>query len=302
MVVPVVSTLSVLQKTINDVARVQNSLFDAQTQLSSGKKSQDFTGIADDTQEYLSLDASLSKAGQYLDDNRIIETRLNSTANALTNIVNVGNTLKNLIAQRRTGISGADSFQNQLDGIWRQLTSELNTQVNNQFLFSGSRTNAPAVKTDSFPVLAVEGQPDADYFLGSQQNLTAIIRDNTLLTYNVRADQEGFQKLFAGLAIAAEGGANGGDDQLQQAYDLVDEGIQDVIGVQATTNANRVQIITINESIRNQELFFRGIQEEIGNTDIVAVSTQLSIDQGILQAAFQAFAKISALRLSDFLR
>ena len=32
------------------------------------------------------------------------------------------------------------------------------------------------------------------------------------------------------------------------------------------------------------------------------IFTRLAIDQGILQAAFQAFAKISSLRLSDFLR
>ncbi|NBO17763.1 MAG: hypothetical protein EBV03_00770 [Proteobacteria bacterium] len=302
MAVPVVSTYSVIQKTLNDVARVQNSLFDAQVQLSSGKKSPDFVGIANDTQEYLSLDYSLGKADQYLADNRLIETRLNSTGNALNNIVTLAGSLKNLIAQRRSGIANSGAFQNQLDGLWKQISSELNTSVNNQYLFSGSRTNTPAVQTTNFPQLAVPGQPDPDYYQGSQQDLNAILQDNTPLVYNVRADAKAFQQVFAGLAMAAEGHADNNDDALKKAYDFVDSGLQGVITLQALVNSNKVQVGTINSSLQSQKLYWQGVQESIGNTDIVSVSTRLAIDQGVLQAAFQAFAKISSLRLSDFLR
>lgn len=302
MPVPVVSTYSVIQKTLNDVTRVQNSLFDAQVQLSSGRKSQDFVGIANDTQEYLSLDYALGKADQYLADNRLIETRLTGTGNALNNIVTVASDLKNLITQRRTNVANSGAFRNQLDGLWKQLTSQLNTTVNNQYIFAGSRTNYPAVITDAFPQLAVAGQPDAKYYQGSQQDLNAILQDNTHLVYNVRADASAFQKIYAGLAMAADGHLAGDDAMLQQAYDFVDQGMQGVITLQAVVNSNKVQVTNINSSLQNQKLYWKGVQEEIGNTDIVSVSTRLAVDQGILQAAFQAFAKISSLRLSDFLR
>lgn len=302
MAIPIVSTYSVIQKTINDVAKVQNDLFDAQVQLSSGKRSQDFVGIANETQEFLSLDGSISKANQFLGDNRIIETRITSTANALTNIVTIGNDLKNLISQRRAGVTNLSAFQNQLDGLWRQLTTELNTSVSNQYLFSGTRTNFPAVDTTEFPKLAVPGEPDDGYYVGSKQDITALLNDNAPLNYNIRADAGAFQKLFAALASASEGSKANGDLALKEAYDFAAEGVQDVISLQAINNANRVQVTTINTSLQNQVLYWRGVQEEIGNTDIVSVSTQLAIDQGILQAAFQAFAKIAALRLSDYLR
>jgi len=42
--------------------------------------------------------------------------------------------------------------------------------------------------------------------------------------------------------------------------------------------------------------------EEIGNADILGASTQISINQGILQASFRSFSILSQLRLSDFLK
>jgi flagellar hook-associated protein 3 FlgL len=302
MVIPVVSSYSVLQRTLDDVSKVQNDLIQNQIQLSSGKKSQDFTGMADQVQDYLSLDGVISKINQYLADNQLVETRVNTTSNALSNILTTSNNLLNLISQRRTGVSNSGAFPNQLRGLWQQLTGELNTQVNGQYIFSGTKTTTPAVDTENFPSLLQENVPDTGYYRGSQQDMTAIAQDNVIIKYNVRADSEGIQKVFAGLAMAEKGAVDLNDDALEKAYTLVQQGIQDIISTQALVNSNKVQYTTINQGLQNQKLYWQGIRESIGNTDMVSVSTQVAINQGILQAAFQAFAKISALRLSDFLR
>ncbi len=300
--VAVVSTLSVLQRTIDDVSKVQNNLLNQQIQLSSGRKSQDFTGMADQSQQYLSLDATLGKNDQYLNDNQLIETRLNSTANSLTNIVTIANSMQSLIAQRRTGVSNTGAFHNQLNGLWQQLTTELNASVNNQYLFSGTKTNVPAVNTATFPTLQTPGVPDSGYYQGSDQDVTALLKDDTAIQYNVRADAPAFQNLFAALAIAKQADQNSSDNDFKKSYDVLQKGIQGVISIQAQVNSNKVQATTVDSSLNNLKLYMKGIQENIGNTDVVSVSTQVAINQGILQAAFQAFAKISALRLSDFLR
>ncbi len=78
--------------------------------------------------------------------------------------------------------------------------------------------------------------------------------------------------------------------------------LQGIIAAQATVNANKVQLTNIDTNLASSKLYWQGIQQGIGNTDVVSVSTQVAINQGILQAAFQAFAKISSLRLSDFLK
>ena len=300
--VATVSTYSILQRTINDVSKVQNNLFDQQIQLSSGKKSQDFTGMADQSQEYLSLDATMRKNDQYLNDNQLIETRLNSTSNSLTNIVTITNGLQTLLSQRRTGVDNTAAFQNQLDGIWKQLTTELNSSVDGQYIFSGTKTNVPAVNTTDFPSLQTAGVPDSGYYQGSAQNITALLKDDASIQYNVRADADAFQKIFASLALAKQADATNSDGDFASSTDLLQQGIQGVISLQALVNSNKVQATTVDTSLGNLKLYMQGVQESIGNTDVVSVSTQVAINQGILQAAFQAFAKISALRLSDYLK
>jgi flagellin-like hook-associated protein FlgL len=102
--------------------------------------------------------------------------------------------------------------------------------------------------------------------------------------------------------MAQKGGENNTDADLQKAYDLVAQGLDGVISTQSVVNQNKVQIDTINTQHQSLKLYFKGVKDSIGNTDFVSVSTEVALNQGILQAAFQTFAKINSLRLSDYLK
>ncbi len=178
---------------------------------------------------------------------------------------------------------------------------QLNTNVSGQYLFSGSATTTPPVK-NTFPTLQQSGQPDLGYYQGNQQDLTTRVDDNTVITYNVRADASGFQDLFAGLAMAQQGDQNNNTADLQQAETLVQQGIAGITSLQATVGTTAQQLTTSDTNLGNQKLYYQGLQESIGNTDVVSVSTQVAENQGILQAAFEAFAKITSLQLSNYLK
>lgn len=302
MAVDSISTYALFQSTLGDVSKLEAELSNAQQQLSSGNKSQDFAGMASEVQQFLSLNASIAKTSQYLNDNQVIAARINTTSSALDQVISVANSLQSLISQRRTGVSNTAAFSTQVQGLWQQLVGQLNISVNGQFLFSGTRTNVAAVDADHFPELQEAGVPDDGYYQGSKQDMVARPQDNISLTYNVRADAEGFQQLFAGLAMAKRGDEQNSDADLSTAEDLVQAGIQGIIAIQASVNANKVQYSTIDTSLRNIKLYWQGLKESIGNTDILAVSTQVAINQGILTAAFQSFAKLTSLRLSDYLK
>lgn len=302
MTVATVSSYSVIQTTLNNVSKVEADLQNQQMQLSSGNKSNDFAGLGSEVQQYLSLDASIRKADQYLNDNKIVEDRINATSSALSGIIDTATTLQNMISQRRSGVSNAAAFQTQLQGLWSQVVSQLNTTSDNLYIFSGTATKTPAVNDADFPELQQNGVPDAGYYLGSQQDIVGRPQDNSTVVYNVRADNPGIQKIMAALAMARKGDANRDDVDLGTAYSLVQSGIQDVISAQASVNANKVLYTSIDQKLQNTKLYWKGLQESIGNTDILSVSTQVAVNQGILQAAFQSFAKISSLKLSDYLR
>lgn len=302
MAVSPISTYAVVQSTLADVSKVQANLQEQLGQISSGNNSSDFAGMSSQVQQYLSLDGVLARTDQYLNDNKVIETRISTTSTVLGQIITSTTDLQNLIAQRRTGITNSSAFQNQLEGLFQQIAGQLNTSVDNQFLFSGSAINTPPIDAETFPTTQVSGVADSTYYLGNSQDLIARPQDNVSVIYNVRGDAQAFQDLMAGFALAKEGDIEKNDETLRKAYDLVQKGLGGLINLQAKTNANTVQYNTINANLKNSKLYFQGIQETIGNTDLISVSTQVSTNQGILQAAFQIYAKISSLRLSDYLK
>ena len=118
----------------------------------------------------------------------------------------------------------------------------------------------------------------------------------------MRANEGGFEKIFAGLALAKRGDNNNDMNSLQDAYDFVDQGIAEVIRIQARNNSNIVTLNSEEQNINSLKTYWKGLRDDIANTDVVTVSSQVAIDQGILQSTFQAFAKITSLRLIDFLR
>jgi flagellar hook-associated protein 3 FlgL len=118
----------------------------------------------------------------------------------------------------------------------------------------------------------------------------------------VRANDPSFQDIFAGLAMAQQGDANNSTTDLQQAENLVQQGIKGLTALQASIGTVAGQLTASDTSLNNQKLYYQGLQETIANTDIVSVSTQVAVNQGILQAAFEAFSKITSLQLSDYLK
>jgi flagellar hook-associated protein 3 FlgL len=296
MSVSTVSTYAVFQSTLSDVNKVESDLTNEQMQLSSGNASQTFAQMNGQTQQYMSLNDTIAKTTQYLNSHAPIEASVNTTSSILQQVISTANSLQGLVSQRMSGVATNAAFSTQVDGIWQQVVSQLNTSVAGQYLFSGTRTNTPPVNTQNFPTLQQPGVADSSYYNGNQQDLTVRIG------YNVRADAPGFQKIFAGLALAKQGDAANSTSILQQAEDMVSAGLKDITSMQSKVAANASQLATSDANLTNSKLYWKGLQESIGNTDVVSVSTQVAVNQGILQAAFEAFSKITSLQLSNYLK
>ena len=247
----------------------------------------------------------MGRTQNYIDSSQLAADRLNITDNVLGQVIDIGTDIKNLIALRRNSAVGDDvAFQAQLQGKWQALASVMNTTSEGRYIFSGTRTDTPAVRTDAMPALQVDGVPDTGYYNGNSEDITVRVEDNVNISYNVRADDPAIQKIFAGIATAYKFGSSsaGENPDLQKAYDMLQQGVDGVISTRATVNANIVNVGDNKDRLSSMQLYWKGLKETISNTDIVSVSTEVAVNQGILQAAYQAFAKISSLKLSDFLR
>lgn len=299
-----ISSYNINQSLIRDTTRSQSDLFNLQNQISSGLKSDTYAGLGTSAQTFSDLENRMSRGQSYIDASNIISGRLDITDSTLSSVIDTAGAIQNLIALRRNSAVGDSvAFDTQIVGMWQQLVSQMNVSSEGRYIFSGTASNQPAVESNDFPSLEVDGVPDASYYKGSQDDITVRVDDNVNVTYNIRADDPAFQKIFAGLAMARKFGASSGEsEEMKQAYDLVAEGVQGIIGLRAQVNANKVLVTQNADRLSSQQLYWKGLKEGISNTDLVAVSTQVAVNQGILQASYQAFARISSLKLSDFLR
>ena len=100
-------------------------------------------------------------------------------------------------------------------------------------------------------------------------------------------------------AISAD--APDDDDILVESLDLLQEGLDEAIALESSVNSDILVIEDIKQRQNSLELYWKGVTEELSKTDILSVSTQLSVDETILTASFQAFAGINSLRLVNFL-
>ncbi|MBV8938598.1 MAG: hypothetical protein JO089_02000 [Alphaproteobacteria bacterium] len=296
------STLGLYQNTIQNAIQVQSQIATIQQQVSSGTKAQDFEGLNGQVQLYVSLENQLAKAGQYSANNTVLQSRLNTTSQTLGQVISTANQALNLMLQARNG-SEANSlaFDQQMKSFFQTIAGQLNTQSGGAYLFSGTRTDQPPVDPTQYPTTVQLGVPDTGYYHGNSQNITSAIADSTVITTNVRADDPGIQKIMAAFAAAKVGFDNGDDQTLQQAYNLMQQGIAGVTQTQASVDASSQQVSHAQTISDTQVTYWKTLKDNTVSADLVSLSTQLSADQGVLQASFQVFARINSLHLSNYL-
>ncbi len=296
-----ISTYATHQRLLIDSGRVQANLLNLQKQLSSGQKADDFKGLTGQVEQFTGLESKIRKARTYQDNNSLVITRLQAMNTSMDQIIQSADDLENLMVQWRNPANRNNMpLTQQLEGIKRAVAGMLNQSVEGRYLFGGTRTNIPPVK-ELIPQPVTVGTPDDSYYQGSAEDIVVRAQDNVEIRYNIRADNSAFKKIFAAIFQAEQAGAQNSDEKMRAAINLVQQGIQEAISVQAEINQNVVSLEQINDRHLTLQLYWQGVTEQVSKTDIVAVSTQVAIDQSVLTATYQAFARISQLRLSNFL-
>jgi flagellar hook-associated protein 3 FlgL len=299
MAVTNVSTYSSLQSLLQNMSQAQNALNNDQIAISSGEKSQTFDGLGGQIEQLTELNAQVAREADYQQNNGIVVSQLQTTNTALGTIEQVATGIKSLIAGQLSGTSSEASFQQQLNADLQTVTTQLNSTFQGNYLFSGTATNTAPIKNPVPNPLQI-GTPDTTYYQGSDQDSTIRITDNTSITNSIRADNPAFQNIFAGIAQALQSDA--GTSDLENAENLVNTGLQGVIGLQASVNANILNVQQTDAQSQTLQTYFTGLSQTITQSDTVSLSAQVAQDQTVLEASFEAFSRISSLSLANFLK
>ena len=149
-----------------------------------------------------------------------------------------------------------------------------------------------------------------------------VARDRTV-DVDITAINPAFEKAIRAMSIIAQGvfGTAGGldahDERIEDALFLVNSSLDPAVpgtppfGTEQTGNFDQVQTdlafkrVLIDQTSKNQKNlidFFKTRTSDIEDVDQLDAVTKLLADQRVLEASFQALARISNLSLADFLR
>lgn len=298
------------------ILKAQNRIQDAQLQISTLQKSQDYAGIADDSNRLVSMEAQRQRINQFMNDNTSVNLRMSTTLNSLDHLTTTISDVKGLIrdvlddGQLPTGIDKDDFAQTKMS----EIQDFLNVKVNGQYIFAGSKTNvqpvqigAPPNDLSSVPQwnaanTATTAEPSF-YYHGDDTDQKARINENLTVNYGVKASDPAFEKLIRAVRIIRSTDLTDPDakTKYQNALDLVTQASDGVQALQLNVGTKQQQLATTGDQLKETKNFLDGTVSDIEMADTSTAVAQLNQDQTMLQAAYTTVVRLSSLTLTNFL-
>ena len=167
-----VADLAQFDRSMTFMRDAMSRTVDLQTQIASGKKSQQYKGIAADTGRLVSLETAYARVNQYTTSNNIVGLRLQSMDSSVSQVFDVASSFKTLLVQAlNAGTTSGLNISDQASQMLDQVASLLNTQQDGRYLFSGSRTATAPVDVSALPPAYTVPTADGDavsYYQGDQ--------------------------------------------------------------------------------------------------------------------------------------
>lgn len=297
-----IGSVTVLNNTLQDVAQSQAKLATLQTQISSGLKAKNFEGLDGSVEIYTTLTNKQRVDSQFKSGNTVAIGQLQTADNALGTLVDISDKISSLITSSINSATAPSlNFEQQMRDLLQQLGGQLNTTYNGHYIFGGTNTTQQPVPDTSLANVT-PGIPDDIYYAGSKQDVVLRANDQISYAFPVRADNKAFQKIYAAAQQAISAFKSSDYTTLKSSLDLAQQGGRDLVDARTKLNTILVNTTAINTQIDAQNTYLKGLTDEVSNTDIVAASTQVSNYEAILQATYQVYARLSQLRLSDYLK
>ena len=290
----------------------QSRLNDKQAQISSNQKSQDYAGIASDSMQLVSLEASERRMEQYLTDNTYVDLRLNGTLNSIDSLKHSINDIRGLLRSLMVDghlATGIDK-DNICDVKTQEIEDLLNTTINGRYLFSGSKTNTRPVDTGTMSSApqydaAFKTKPESTfYYNGDDTIIKARIDEGVVMEYGVTAANSGFEKLIRSIRILRSTDISGADTnymaKVEHALNLINQSDGELQGLEMNIGTRIQQLDTTNKNIKISQNFARGIISDIESVDTFQAVAELTQDQTMLEASYSTMVRLSNLNLTKF--
>ncbi len=292
-----VAQKSMYETTRFQLGRITEDLTEANLTVTTGKRinhlKDDPIGVA----QVLSLNSNLSNLDQLKRNTATGKTWLNAGEAALSSLQDIITESKTIAIAMKSATADASmrtTSAEQIRGYILQIETLSNTQVQGQYIFSGTKTDTQAFTLDS------QSNPTTATYAG---NSTAFaIKSGKDSTIEVGHDGDAvFSNLFSSM-ISLYNALTGNDTtEIGNGIDNLDTDFDTINNAVAAIGSKGVRIETKEKIIVDLKLSYSENKAEIEEADIVEAITRLQATELAYQAALTSSSKLMKLSLADFL-
>jgi len=297
------------QALLTQLQKTNERAFTEQVKISTGKNAQQYKDIPEDTGVLLAAKRVEAQTAAFKNTNAELVNTLNLQDTSLSQLASSSQDLRQSILDGASMDSGQTLMQ-QVDGIFQQAQSILNTQVNGVYIYGGTKTDQAPVTAQTLNDLTA-APSSASVFVNNQQRLGVEISAGQTLQYNFAADQVG-GPLMASLKRIADfnAGPNGPfgaqltavqKQFLQtetQNLQTITENLNQVVG----QNGQLQQTVDdANTRLGQTDVNIKGFISDIEDADVAQAVANLNQSQLILQASAKMIADLKDNSLLNYL-
>lgn len=293
------------ERNLAHILNAMERLNEGQLQVSSGRKSESFAGIARETRQLVNVEASHIRITQYMENNKLVDQRLETMETSVAQIFDVLTQFKELLVNGLNANNATElAMPIQAQGFLDEITALLNVQDDGRYLFAGSRTDTQPVDQSALPasytVPTADGEAAA-YYQGDTEQFSVRADESFTVDYGANAGEQGFERTIRALDVIIKA-APGDRAAMEHALGIVNDALVDVSDIRTRIGTSRQALENVNRRHDDYLLFAEKKISDIEAVDVTKVITQMNADQIAVEASYTVIGRLSQLNLTSFLR
>lgn len=305
-----ISSLAQTQLVIQNLQSLQTQGQTLEQEISTGLKSQSFSGIAPQAAQLVDLTAQQSQTQGYVNTSNAVNTQLQTMSLATSTITTLVQQFNSQIATNAYNTDGA-TIQTQAQALLAQVGNYLNTQDGEGYVFSGSATNTAPYDPSGLPnpgslATSVSGAPPAGYYAGNDTAQQAQIDSNLNLQYGVTGDNPAFEQVIRVLNFLTNSPPlNQGNPtdvaNVNTAQQLLNTATTQLQQLTSTMGLQQAEITNVQQAQQSSITLAQTTIGNIVNIDPATVITQLDALQTQIEASYQSVNILQNLSLANYM-
>ncbi|MEM6682581.1 MAG: flagellin [Pseudomonadota bacterium] len=304
-----VSSFGQNQALLQGILRNQEQLFEAQRQVNTGKKSDQYQGISDEATTLVASRSLFSRTDSY---QTVAENVSRTTDIYDVQLGLILDTARDLRQQLLTFVANNDAtgFDIVTAENYGLTADALNTKVGNRFIFGGAAASTPpVVASELVDLQALPTVPDA--FDNDQLKSSARVADSVTIEYGILADEIGTDllQIYRDLADINTGALGPVDGELNpaqvtaltQQIAALDTAVQNIQKEQMLNGLKYSKLQDITDQQEAQKIFLETFISDIEDVDIAEAISRLNNTQTALEASYRVVGQTTRLSIVDFI-